>query len=310
MAVVFIRIDKIGDLISTLSVDQHPQLQEDVTWVISPGLGIIPERAVPPRVFTELKDYKELLALLRKIKPRAVVVFYAPWWVSLTCWMARVPLRVGRASQWHSFLFFNRRLRQTRSLSEKHENDYNRELVEFGLSLKTAKIPQLMLKAEPNPQLLEKHGLTSEEYFVVHPGMFGSALNWPQSKYNALIASLITSGKVAVTGTNNDERFLNEVKLRWANHPQVKILQGRLNMGELLSLLSTAKAVIAPSTGVLHMAAALGKKCVGIYSPILAHHPRRWGPLGPKASFLLPPDHQNMDLISVNSVLEELQRQP
>ncbi len=331
MSLIFIRLDKIGDLIASMSVDQHSALQnEEITWVISKGLAWIPQSGLPSRKHLEIPSsknnwqnaYKNLLNFLRDKKPRGVVVLYAPWWVSLACWRAKVPLRVGRLSQWHSFLFFNRRLRQTRSLSEKHENDYNLELIEYGLSLVHEKIPYFKMKIDGNPGLLSRQGVLANEYVVVHPGMFGSALNWPQAKYNELIARLSEKNMVLVTGTKNDERFLTEIKPRWQGSSRVKILQDQLSFDELLSLLSTAKYVVAPSTGVLHLAAALGKKCVGIYSPILAHHPRRWGPLGSKAGFLLPnvncpaknkcleykcPHYPCMNSISVESVLSMLE---
>ena len=334
MALVFIRLDKIGDLVATMSVDQHPSLKNtNVIWFISKGLKWVAEKAIPPRNAIEISSsksewktsYRQLLSQLRQIQPAAVVVFQAPWWVSLACWRADIPLRVSRASQWHSFIFFNHRLRQTRSRSEKHESEYNQELLEFALELKHEKISPFKLQVAPDHLLLKKYELQDNQYCIVHPGMFGSALNWPQQKYNELIEQLVKTQIVVITGTPNDERFLSEIKPRWENHPSVRILQGQLSFEELLSLLSTASSVIAPSTGVLHLAAALGKKSVGLYSPILAHHPRRWGPLGDQASFLLPPVdcpakinclgekcsyYPCMNLISVESVLQKLNEKP
>jgi ADP-heptose:LPS heptosyltransferase len=46
--------------------------------------------------------------------------------------------------------------------------------------------------------------------------------------------------------------------------------------------------VIAPSTGVLHLAASLGTVSVGIYSPRRVEHPRRWGPKGIHTVYLVP----------------------
>jgi heptosyltransferase I len=303
---VFIRLDKIGDLISTLPVDQlqglHTSAQTyDIQWVISSGLGWIAKQAKPERKFLELslkkeewkKSYQQLLEFLKKEKPDAAVIFYAPWWASLACWQAGVPLRVGRKSQWHSFLFLNQGLRQSRTEATQHEADYNRELVEFAFGLTPTTTPFFQLQAEDSTRLLEKWNLQKKNYFVVHPGMFGSALNWPQKKYNELISELTKTSQVIITGTQNDERFLTEIKTAWSNHSQVRIAQDQLTMQELLSILKMAKGVIAPSTGVLHLAASLGVHAVGIYSPVQVHHPKRWGPRGPKATFVLPEILQN-----------------
>jgi heptosyltransferase I len=304
--IVFIRLDKIGDLIASLPVDQLSGLKDDDTrWVIAEGLGWIAEQAEPPRKFIELRNhpssFRKLHTFLKTEKPDAVVVFYAPWWVSLACWLADVRLRGGRKSQWHSFLFFNKGLRQSRSQAEKHEADYNRELVEHTLGFAKEATPFLTLKTSSNPHLLEKNHLTYKAFAIVHPGMFGSALNWPQDYYNDLIESLINETTVVVTGTKGDERFLTEIKKKWRNHERVRLMQDRLNMPELLSLLTAAKFIVAPSTGVLHLAASLGTPAIGIYSPIQAHHPKRWGPRGHNVAYLLP---ENPDLIDCMSTIQ------
>jgi heptosyltransferase I len=320
MKVIFLRLDKIGDLISTLPVDELPALKTkniQAKWVVAQGLGLFCKAASPPREYLELnlKDPKQsrrdLVQYLKNEKPDAVIVFYAPWWVSLACWQAGVPLRVSRKSQWHSFLFFSKTLRQSRSLAEMHEADYNRELVEFALDLpKESVTPVLKLDSPPQRQLFEKFEIKPREYFIVHPGMAGSALNWPQSHYSILIEKLINRHPVVITGTAGDDPFLNVLRPQWENHPDVRWLQNKLSLSELLGLIKSAKGVIAPSTGVLHMAASLDVPCVGIYSPVIAHHPRRWGPRGVLAAYVMPkedvPLENCMDTIKVNEVLLKL----
>lgn len=317
MKAVFIRLDKIGDLIATLPIDQLPALKnEDIHWVLAEGLGSIVKNAVPERKFSELslkdekKSFKKLREILREQKPEAVVCFYGPWWIGLAAFLERVPVRIARRSQWHSFIFFNRGFRQSRSLSEMHEADYNRELVEKGLKLSPATATPILELNPPSPRhLLEKWNIRTGEYFIVHPGMWGSALNWPQAHYSILIEKLINAGPVMITGTEADMKYLGEIQAQWQHDAQVRWAIGSLSLTELLSLLKAARAVVAPSTGVLHMAASCGTKCVGIYSPITSQHPRRWGPRGPQAKALAPQtDGENcMETITVNQVLKELQ---
>lgn len=330
MKAIFLRLDKIGDLIATLPVDQMPWLRERniaVKWVIAKGLGSIAKVAEPAREFIELdlKDKKastkRLIEYLKFEKPDVVVVFYAPWWVGYACLRAGVPLRVTRRSQWHSFLFFNRGLRQSRSLAEKHEADYNRELVECAFDQPPGMTPFLTLNPPIKRQLFEKYALQPNEYFVIHPGMAGSALNWPQSHYSILIEKLINAGTVVITGTAADDPYLTELRPQWEKNPRVRWLQNQLSMDELMSLLKTARGVVAPSTGVLHLAASMNTRAVGIYSPILVHRAKRWGPRGLHATALSPsvdcpatdrcwgekcPYYPCMNDIRVNDVLKHL----
>lgn len=316
MKAVFIRLDKIGDLIASLPVDELSFLQEksvEVKWVISQGLGFIAQNALPERKFLELdiKDRKassaKLIDYLKTEKPDVVVVFYAPWWVGYACWRAGVPLRVTRKSQWHSFLFFNKTLRQSRSLAEKHEADYNRDLVEFVFQEKhkAERTPFLKLDPPTNRVLFEKHALQPGKYFVVHPGMAGSALNWPQANYNILIEKLVNAGTVVITGTAADEPYLNQIRPQWQANPNVRYLQNELSMPDLLTILKAARGVVAPSTGVLHLAASLGTHCVGIYSPVRVHTARRWGPRGPFAKWIAPDVQEVSSLDQVNPAVME-----
>lgn len=302
--IVLVRMDKIGDLVVSLPVDEHPVFGgERVHWFISKGLSFITEQAAPKRHSTEFKrgfsvfEFFRMVNWLREHNPQTVVLLHCPWWVSFACWVADVPERMGRLSQWHSYLFLNVGVKQKRSGSDRHESDYNFDLVEWGFyklgvrptpNLSFLKRTFLRLLA-PNPfGTIEARGLKSRGYRVVHPGMAGSALNWPPENFVELITQISKEMPVVITGTKMDQKYLQGIQ-SVRDLPNVKWLVGELKVFELLDILSQAKSVIAPSTGVLHLAASLGSPVVGIYSPRKVEHPRRWGPKGLAATYLLPP---------------------
>jgi ADP-heptose:LPS heptosyltransferase len=141
--------------------------------------------------------------------------------------------------------------------------------------------------------------------------MSGSALNWPQEKYGALIAEYVKNSVVVITGTKADMAHLTEIEKKWKLHPQVRWLVDQLTTGNLLAVLSHARKVVAPSTGVVHLAASLGVETVGIYSPARVQSAIRWSPRGDKARAVSPPggvvdtqpDPASMALIRVEDVL-------
>jgi heptosyltransferase I len=316
---VFIRLDKIGDLICTLPVDQVSYLQDwEITWVISRGLSFIPEHANPKRNYIELDKYEpkearlKLEELLREINPDVAISIQAPWWVSYTLWKCKIAKRIGVISKWDSFLFFNTGLRQKRSQAIKHEADYNLDLVkQIDASIVETSAPILKLKAKPQPELLSGFGLTPQKYVVVHPGMAGSALNWPIPNYIQLIDKLSYQYKVVLTGTAADELWLAEIKNQTKTNSQVLCLQNKLGTSQLLYVLEQARAVFAPSTGVIHMAASLGTEVFGFYSPLRVQAPLRWGARGPKVHIFTPKsdgsDPKCMNEITPDQVLSELQ---
>lgn len=287
---LLIRLDKIGDLVLTLPADQQPALKDyDCTWFISKGLGFVPEHAVPPRRFMEWKkefswgQFFDFIKTVRSIKPDLSIAFQSPAWVLIALFLARVPLRVGVLSRWPSFLFLNRGVRQRRSQVLFHELEYNHLLVHNGLSDNApVTFPYLKLESQDRPLPLEK------PYVVIHPGMAGSALNWPREHYKNLIEKISKDYRVAITGTAGDKFILDPLKTELLGAENVHWLDGKLNGAELLSLLDNAEALFAPSTGVIHLSASLGTPTYGVYSPIKVESVKRWGPKGLQVSTMTP----------------------
>lgn len=294
---VFIRLDKIGDLICTLPVDQARSLADwEVTWVIAKGLRFVPENSVPPRKFLELDkagshEARQAFAkFLKEFKPDVAVSFQAPWWVHYELWKNRVSRRIGVLSKWHSFLFLNEGVRQKRSQAKQHEAEYNFNLVQkiAPAEITDSTAPVLRMSAPLNANLLAAHALVASAYDVVHPGMAGSALNWPIAYYIDLINRLVTERTVVLTGTVADEPWLKDIKEKFAGDPRVLCLQNKLNSAELLQILQQAHHVYAPSTGVLHLAASLGTPSTGFYSPVRVQRMARWGARGPHVALFAP----------------------
>lgn len=325
--ILFIRLDKIGDLVCTLPMDQvfAQDPTSEIEWLISPGLKTIVDHAWPARHLTELdkkfnwKNIKTYWQVLRRFKPHAVICIQTPWWVGALSWLVQVPFRFAVKSKWDSFLFYNFALRQHRSLSTEHEYHYNLQLAAYAHQLMTRSRSESFASYKDDylhlqvPLKKTFSFLENKAFIVLHPGMAGSALNWPQKKYIDYIKNFLEHNvdvNIAITGTKNDEPYLNEIRAAYGSHHQVIWLDGKLDMPDLLQLLAQAQAVIAPSTGVLHLAASLGVPTHGIYSPITPHHPRRWGARGPHVHLYVPKskDENCMNEIEIPFLLSQLKQ--
>lgn len=304
--VLLIRLDKIGDLICTLPADQV--LDEnlyDITWVVQKGLGQVVDLGTKKRKYLEIdkttpkKSAQKLKEYLKVLDPDVAISFQCPWWVNFELYKADVPIRAGVKSQWHSFLFLNHAIRQKRSRAEKHELEYNLDLIYHTLNPQQTKFFQYFEISRPDKtDVLEKYRLILNQYVVIHPGMMGSALNWPQTEYIKYIHHLIEQDKhVVVTGTDQDEDYLTDIKKEFFNDPSVTWLQSKLNLKELVQVLAYSEFVVAPSTGVAHLAASVGAHIKGIFSPIRVQHPTRWGPRGPHVEIFML-DEKNLKVES------------
>ena len=318
-------MDRMGDLVLSLPCDQILEDTYEICWLVPEDLDFIVQSAQPKRFFKtsprkwSLRNFRNLVSTIREIKPDIAISFHAPWWVHFALFFAGVRIRGGVLSQWHSWLFLNKTLRQKRSRCELHEMEYNFQLTEYVFNRKTQKQKWKPVELECSPihdSPLDIQG----DYFVVHPGMGGSALNWPNSHYRELLERLTERVTVIVTGTEQDETWLEPLKSSLKKNPGIVWMDKKLGGPQLLSLLKKSRANIAPSTGVLHLSASLGAVSIGIYSPVKVHRDLRWGARGVQVTTFSPsvdcpahfqclgkqcPHYFCMEKISVDSVVEK-----
>jgi heptosyltransferase I len=302
---LFIRLDRIGDSIVTLPVDQVPELEShEIEWVLPLNLRFLTHFLEKKRkihfVDTENESTREneLAATIKNVKPDSLVFFQGPDWSLKVISSSQIATRVGPYSKLRTYLAFNKGVRQKRSRSDRHELKYNLELVEKGLNLNPLsdeefKSLRLSLKVDQRvlSEVLQKFTL-SPNYIIVHPGMRGSAQNWPTDKWVEFILLARQQSRIIVTGTLQDAKWTEPIKKQFENAANVRFLDGKIEAEDLIPLLSGAAAVVAPSTGVLHLAASLGVPTFGIYSPVQVQSPMRWGPLGERAVALSPLDFE------------------
>ncbi len=202
--------------------------------------------------------------------------------------LKRVPVRVGQYSKIWSFFLFNYGKRQKRSLADQSEGTYSLELVqelvtqlggEANKEIAIVQLPRDEKQFELAEQALLQSGIRPESKFiVVHPGMAGSALNLSREQYAEIIRKITAKVDcvVSVGPSQQDQLIWSYLK---SEFPNLKKIEG-LELSALKEVFRKSRMVIAPSTGPLHLAHLVGVPVIGIYSPVRAHHPRRWGPWG------------------------------
>ena len=121
------------------------------------------------------------------------------------------------------------------------------------------------------PQL--KHG-----FAVVNPGAGWDSKLWPAQRYAEVAQYLANRHRLptVVVWAGHRERAWGEEIVSGANgHALLAPKTALLELGELLR---SARLFVGSDTGPLHMAAAVGVSCVGIYGPT---RPEECGPYGP-----------------------------
>ena len=233
---------------------------------------------------------RDLLAATRAdvvlhVKPNTAVA-----WAAL---QARVPLRVGTSRRALHWLLCNRLEPVARKDSPLHEAQLNVRLARALLDAETlaydatrlARYGALRARV-PVPDTLRALVGGGRFTLVVHPRSGGSAAEWPLGHWSALVRLLAPERfRVLVTGSAAEGAALRP----WldAQPPHVHDVTGRTDPRELLALLAAADGFVAGSTGPLHVAAALGTRALGLFSPRRPIHPGRWAPIGVRAEVLV-----------------------
>ncbi len=106
-------------------------------------------------------------------------------------------------------------------------------------------------------------------YWVLHPWAADSYKTWPAPQVAEFIAAATARWprlRIVLTGTTRERNAAEGLAVR---HTGVAVAAGEFDIAGTAGLLAGARAVVAPDTGLLHLATALGVPTVGLYAPTL-----------------------------------------
>jgi heptosyltransferase-2 len=112
---------------------------------------------------------------------------------------------------------------------------------------------------------------------VLQPGAaYGAAKRWPADRFGATAAALLADGHdVAVVGGAADRAAVAGVR---AVAPGVVDLSAQMRVGVLAAALESADLLITNDTGPMHLAAAVGTRCLAVFGSTSPEWTRPFGP--------------------------------
>lgn len=102
-----------------------------------------------------------------------------------------------------------------------------------------------------------------DDYLVIHPGSGADIKLWTASGWRKVIAKL-DHEHVVVTGGPGEGASAQAIG---AGFDHVTSIAGETSLDELAGVLASAKLVVGPDSGPLHLAAALGRPTVHLFGP-------------------------------------------
>ena len=230
----------------------------------------------------ELTPFKEMSRTIRSRQFDAAIVVYPTLRLAWLMFRAGIPIRIGTGYRYYSLLF-NRKVYEHRKDAQRHELEYNLNLLK-ACDCTPAGKPEFFIEISPETQarvdsVLTESGIDPHRDIVVlHPGSGGSAREWSPERFGALAALLVREQhtQVVVTGTAADSMQIARVVE--ASGGAARPLTGKLSLKELASLARMADLFVANSTGPIHLAAAVGSPVIGLYPQHTPMSAKRWGP--------------------------------
>jgi len=157
-----------------------------------------------------------------------------------------------------------------------------------------AQAPMLSPTPEEREAADEVARALPQGFLALHPGSGSPSKNWPADRFAALAEALAPRQRVLIVEGPADRDAASRVR---ALLPGAVIARD-LPLRVLGALLSGAGLYVGNDSGVGHLAAAYGARCLVLFGPT---DPDVWKPLGPRVRVLRAPGG-HLDALDVSAV--------
>ena len=201
---------------------------------------------------------------------------------ALVPWFAGIPVRTGYTGEVRYGLLNDRRHLDKRALPMTVQRFVALGLAQHPAQAPDIPAPRLVADAANAARQLGRLGLNTDRPAVAFmPGAeYGPAKQWPAHHFAQLAKDLIARGQqVWILGSAKD-RAVGETIAQSAASPHVHNLCGQTELGDVVDLLSLCTAAVSNDSGLMHVAAALGKPMAALYG---SSDPQHTPPLSPQA---------------------------
>ena len=183
---------------------------------------------------------------------------------------AAIPHRIGWRGEWRGALLTDCRRLDKTSLPRMVER-----FVALGLpagSPLPVQLPRPRLQVRPEALAAAMQRLqldASRPVLALCPGAeYGPSKQWPAAGHAGLASDYLRRGwQVWLFGSNRDQAIAAKIvaDIEPELRPALRDLCGQTSLAEAIDLLSVATAVVANDSGLMHVAAALGRPLAAIY---------------------------------------------
>jgi heptosyltransferase-2 len=226
-----------------------------------------------PRKSLALAQQKSLADRLKSEGYGTALIMPRTWKAALAPFFARIPERTGFVGEARFFLLNDLRFGE-RGLQRMVDRCAALALPPGAALPAQWPLPELKVPAAEAAVWCRTNGLDGRRAVALAPGAVGPAKRW--THYAAAAKQLTDRGlDVWVLGGPGETQLASEIVA--AGGPKARDLTGNDLRNAILALASCA-ACISNDSGLLHVAAAIGTRAIGVFGPT---DPYYWAPLNP-----------------------------
>ena len=269
-------------------------------------------------------EKKALINQIRSESFDTAIAFLSNTYNAMLLWNSKIPYRLAPATKW-SQIFYNHKLTQRRSRSEKPEYQYNLDLIRYFLQQQQCHIiepttPYLVFSEQK--QQLQKQKLAQQleldselQWCFVHSGSGGSANNLSLAQYVEVIATILKakSYQIVLTAGPGEALQAKQLKQLLADVNIAAVVYDKNEgLSDFTASIACADLFVAGSTGPLHIAAAVDVPTIGFFPSKRSATPLRWLPLNSEGRHIAfcPPQgmgqETDMSQIIIASLMTDL----
>jgi ADP-heptose:LPS heptosyltransferase len=322
--ILVIRNDKLGDFMlawpalallrKNLPEARITVLVPAYTEPLAKECAYIDAVIVDPKLKGDVRNGVALARLLKPKKFDAVITLFSRFDTGLGVWLAGIPQRYAPATKLAQ-MFYNHRILQRRSLSEKPEYEYNLDMVrkylaEQGITKpKIVKPPYLVFKPTIITGLEKKFRKANKipakkKLIFVHAGHGGSSSNLSLGRYARLIHKLASSKKVhfVLSAGPGEEGQVQRIASLLSKEPHT-VYVSKKGLLDFARHLQFCDVFISGSTGPLHIAGALDRCTAAFYPRRRSSTSLRWQTVntpGRRLAFEPPDSSEDNDMQAID----------
>ena len=287
-----VKLSSLGDTLHALpaAAELHDRLDARIDWAVQPAFASLVgafscvDRVLPVPRPSRLREWASALRAIRREGPYDLVVdFQGLLKSALVARAARAPRRIGPSFAREGSSLFYTELAGRRDKGRHAIDECFDVLRHLGLPVPAEpRFPIDVPDVDPDALAPALAGLSGPR-IAVAPFSRWTSKNWPPERFSEAIRLLVEGrgARVHLLGGPGDragaQAIVDAAGVPAANHC------GDFSLLASAGLLARCSALLTNDSGPMHLAAALGVRCVALFGPTSAD---RTGPYGPRHAVL------------------------